>query len=30
VGAWKRYRDELAPVLPILEPWIARFGYEAG
>jgi len=26
-GQWRRYRDELAPILPILEPWIARFGY---
>ena len=24
---WRRYADQLAPVLPILEPWIARFGY---
>lgn len=28
VGQWRRYRDELAPVLPVLQPWIARFGYE--
>jgi hypothetical protein len=27
VGAWKRYGEDLAPVLPMLEPWIARFGY---
>ena len=25
---WLRYRDQLAPVLPVLEPWAARFGYE--
>jgi len=25
-GQWRRYADELAPVLPILAPWIARFG----
>ncbi len=24
---WLRYRDQLAPVLPILEPWVTRFGY---
>ncbi|HEX3673267.1 MAG TPA: sulfotransferase [Rhizomicrobium sp.] len=24
---WRRYADELAPVLPKLAPWIARFGY---
>ena len=27
VGQWQRYREELAPVLPMLGPWIARFGY---
>ncbi|WP_293905679.1 tetratricopeptide repeat-containing sulfotransferase family protein [Phenylobacterium sp.] len=29
VGAWRRYRDQLAPVLPTLEPWVTRFGYSA-
>lgn len=29
VGAWRRYRDQLAPALPALAPWVARFGYEA-
>ena len=28
VGAWRRYRDQLAPVLPTLAPWVERFGYE--
>jgi hypothetical protein len=28
VGHWRRYRDQLAPVLPILAPWVERFGYE--
>jgi hypothetical protein len=27
-GRWRRYADELAPVMPILAPWIARMGYE--
>ena len=27
VGQWRRYRAELAPVLPILQPWVERFGY---
>jgi tetratricopeptide (TPR) repeat protein len=27
-GQWRRYRDQLAPVLPVLAPWVARFGYE--
>ena len=26
-GRWLRYREYLDPVLPILEPWIERFGY---
>jgi hypothetical protein len=26
-GQWRRYAAELAPVLPRLAPWIARFGY---
>jgi Tfp pilus assembly protein PilF len=26
-GQWRRYRDQLAPVLPMLAPWAARFGY---
>lgn len=26
-GAWRRYRHEMAPVLPVLEPWVRRFGY---
>jgi tetratricopeptide (TPR) repeat protein len=29
VGRWTRYREQLDPVLPILEPWAARLGYEA-
>jgi len=28
-GSWRRYREQMAPVLPILEPWIERFGYAA-
>ncbi|HMG46704.1 MAG TPA: sulfotransferase [Allosphingosinicella sp.] len=27
-GRWERYRDQLAPVLPILAPWAERLGYE--
>jgi tetratricopeptide (TPR) repeat protein len=29
VGAWRRYREQLAPVLPTLAPWVERFGYPA-
>jgi tetratricopeptide (TPR) repeat protein len=27
-GRWERYRDQLAPVLPILAPWAERMGYD--
>ena len=26
-GQWRRYRDQMAPVLPILAPWIQPHGY---
>jgi len=29
IGHWRNYRDQLAPVLPILQPWVERFGYPA-
>ncbi len=28
LGRWRAYAAELAPVRPILAPWIARFGYD--
>ena len=27
IGQWRRYGDELRPALPLLEPWVERFGY---
>jgi hypothetical protein len=24
---WERYREQMAPVLPLLEPWARKFGY---
>ena len=27
-GGWRRYEDQLAPALPIVEPWVKRFGFE--
>jgi hypothetical protein len=27
-GKWRNYRSFLEPVLPTLEPWVRRFGYE--
>jgi len=29
-GQWRRYEKHLEPILPILQPWIERFGYDAG
>ena len=29
IGQWRPYRKHLASVLPLLEPWITRFGYRA-
>jgi tetratricopeptide (TPR) repeat protein len=26
-GRWTRYRDRLAPILPLLAPWAERYGY---
>ncbi len=27
VGHWRNYAEQLAPVMPILAPWVERFGY---
>ena len=27
-GQWRRYERELSPVLPVLQPWVKRFGYD--
>jgi hypothetical protein len=27
IGQWHRFKNELAPVLPVLQPWVDRFGY---
>jgi tetratricopeptide (TPR) repeat protein len=29
IGGWRRYRSQLAPALPLLHPWVTRFGYDA-
>jgi len=29
VGRWMNYREQFEPVLPVLRPWLARFGYDA-
>ena len=28
MGQWRNYREQLEPVMPILRPWIERFGYD--
>ena len=28
VGQWRRYERQLQPLMPILEPWVKRFGYD--
>ena len=28
VGKWRRYRREMADILPVLEPWVKEFGYD--
>lgn len=28
IGQWRRYREYLEPVFPLLEPWIKRFYYD--
>ena len=28
-GRWEKYRRHLEPVLPVLKPWIEKFGYSA-
>ncbi len=29
VAQWRHYQAQLVPIAPILEPWAARFGYDA-
>jgi Tfp pilus assembly protein PilF len=29
LGQWRNYRTQLEPILPILQPWVARYGYPA-
>lgn len=26
-GRWEKYREQMAPVLPVLAPWVQRWGY---
>ncbi len=28
LGRWRKYAAEMAPILPILEPWIRAYGYD--
>jgi tetratricopeptide (TPR) repeat protein len=27
MGQWRRYAGEMTPVMPVLQPWVDRFGY---
>jgi Tfp pilus assembly protein PilF len=27
IGAWRNYKEQLAPILPVLEPWVKAYGY---
>lgn len=29
LAQWRRYGEALAPIFPILQPWVMKFGYEA-
>ncbi|HEX3943759.1 MAG TPA: sulfotransferase [Rhizomicrobium sp.] len=29
IGRWKNYSQQLAPLMPVLAPWVRRFGYAA-
>jgi tetratricopeptide (TPR) repeat protein len=29
IGQWRAYREQLAPVFPLLDRWVRRFGYAA-
>ncbi|HEY7005030.1 MAG TPA: sulfotransferase, partial [Sphingomicrobium sp.] len=28
IGRWERYREQMKAVLPVIEPWAKRMGYE--
>ena len=28
IGQWRRYRQQMAPAMPKLTPWVERFGYD--
>ncbi len=30
IGRWRNYEEQMAPILPLLQPWVDRFGYTAG
>ncbi len=29
VGTWRRYAEQMGPVLPLLQPWVEKLGYPA-
>lgn len=30
IGQWRRYKEQMAPALPTLQPWVDEFGYAGG
>ncbi|WDI30335.1 hypothetical protein PUV54_10230 [Hyphococcus flavus] len=30
IGKWRHYERHMAPALSVLEPWVQKFGYDAG
>jgi hypothetical protein len=28
IGKWRHYSKRLEPALPLLQPWVKRFGYQ--
>ena len=29
IGHWRKYANQLQPIMPILKPWVERYGYPA-
>ncbi|HTT96553.1 MAG TPA: sulfotransferase [Rhizomicrobium sp.] len=29
IGQWRKYAEQLQPMMPVLRPWVERFGYSA-
>jgi Sulfotransferase family len=29
MGKWRNYQHHMEPILPVLEPWVKKYGYDA-